>query len=226
MSSAPSDPDDIVSILDRLIDDTVATLLADPVFGRIFDGTASRELYLRYLTQTYHYVKQTQVQLRAGAHALSTDPDPVRRALGERFQRHAEEEASHDRWVLDDIRAVGGDPEAAQREEPCSAVRAYLAMTAFLWQSRHPLGILGVATLLEGLADRIGYSTARNLAERSGIPGIEQGLSFIRSHGAEDVGHMDAARAALRSVQHLGDRDAIVSCARMTALFYTHLLRP
>jgi len=223
---SPSDPADIVPVLDRLIDETVATLRADPVFGRIFDGTASRELYLRYLTQTYHYVKQTRLQLQAGARALRDHADPGRRALGQRFAHHEQEEIGHEQWVLDDIRALGGDADAAAREEPGAAVKAYLAMGAFVWQSRHPLGLMGVGTLLEGISEQLGSSTAKNLAERSGIPSIEAALSFLRSHGEADVGHMEEARAALRRVEDPREKEVIVLCARMTSLYYTHLLHP
>jgi pyrroloquinoline quinone (PQQ) biosynthesis protein C len=221
---SPSPTSDIVLVLDRLIEDTVATLRADPVFGRIFDGTASRELYLRFLTETFHYVKQTQLQLQAGARALRDHPDPARRALAARFAHHEEEEIGHERWVLDDIRALGGDVEAAERAEPGAAVKAYLAMGAFVWQSRHPLGLMGIGTLLEGISEKLGTSAARNLEERSGIAGIGKALSFLRSHGEADVGHMEEARAALRSVADERDREVIVLCAKMTALYYTHLL--
>jgi pyrroloquinoline quinone (PQQ) biosynthesis protein C len=217
---------DIVEVLDRIIVGTVATLRADPTFGRIFDGTASRELYLRFLTQTYHYVKLTRTLLAAGARALRDDADPTRRAFGERFAHHEQEEVGHEQWVLDDIRALGADVAAAERAEPCAAVKGYVAMSTFVWESRHPIAIMGISTLLEGISEKLGSSTARSFRERSAIPGIDEALTFLDTHGEADVGHMEEARAALRRITDERDREAVVSCARMTSLFYVHLLHP
>jgi pyrroloquinoline quinone (PQQ) biosynthesis protein C len=217
---------DIVPAIEAIIDDTVSQIVADPVYGRIWDGTASRELYLRFLTQTYHYVKLTQVLLAHGARALRDDPDPTRRTFGERFAHHEREEVGHEQWVLDDIRAIGGDAAAAERAEPGAAVKGYQAMVAFLWSSRHPVALMGVSTLLEGISEKLGASTTRSFLERSQIPGIENGLTFFRTHGVADVGHMEEARLALRKVADERDRQAIVSVARMTALYYAHLIHP
>lgn len=225
MSATPtSETLDIVPVLDRLIDDTVATLRADPVFGRIFDGTASRELYLRFLTQTYHYVKLTQKLLGEGARALKDHPDPKRRAFGERFAHHELEEVGHERWVLDDIRALSADVAAAERAEPGAAVKGYVAMAAFLWESRHPVALMGISTLLEGVSEKLGSGTARAFKEKSSIPNIQKALTFLEAHGEADVGHMEEARAALRRIEDEGDKQAVVVVARMTALYYTHLL--
>ena len=223
---AAPEPLDIVPVLDQLIGDTVALLRADPVFGRIFDGTASPELYLRFLTQTYHYVKLTQVMLGEGARALRDHADPERRAFGERFAHHELEEVGHEQWVLNDIRALGADVAAAERAAPGAAVKGYLAMSAFVWESRHPVALMGVSTLLEGVSAQLGSSTARAFKERSTIPHIEKALSFLEAHGEADIGHMDEARAALRKVTGARDKEAIVLVARMTALYYTHLLYP
>jgi pyrroloquinoline quinone (PQQ) biosynthesis protein C len=218
------EPRDIVPELDGIIADTVAQLRADPVFSRIFDGTASPELYLRFLTQTYHYVKLTQVLLAEGAKALKDHPDPERRAFGERFAHHEAEEIGHEQWVLNDIRALGADVAAAERATPCAAVKGYLAMCAFVWDSRHPIALMGVSTLLEGVSEKLGSSTSRAFKERSTIPNIREALTFLEAHGEADVGHMEEARAAIRRVTSAADQDAIVLTARMTAFYYTHLL--
>jgi pyrroloquinoline quinone (PQQ) biosynthesis protein C len=183
----PATPD-LVSTLDALVAGAVHDLGQDPLLGRVFDGTASRDLYLSFLLQTYHYVNETTPLLRAGARATAGHADPVHRVVHERFAEHAREEAGHEQWVLDDIAALGGDVEAAKRSEPSPAVRAYISMVRAVSASRRPLGLLGVAYFLEGISEKLGSKTAANFRRASKIPGIERALSFVDTHGEADVG--------------------------------------
>jgi len=224
MNASFSSTPDLVGALDTLIHDTVATVLADPVLGSVFDGTASRDTYLRFLTQTYHYVLETTPLLRAGARAFAASSDAFGKSMHERFAEHAREETGHEQWLLDDIEALGADVEAAKRAEPSPAVQAYVAMVRFTGRSRRPIGLMGVGFLLEGVSEKLGTQTADNLRARSKIPGIEKALSFVDSHGSTDVGHMEEGRKALRTIEDPNDRAAVLLCAQCTALYYTELL--
>lgn len=226
--TAPRDSNelDLVQTLDALIADTVATVRDDPRLGAVFDGTASRELYLAFLTQTYHYVVETTPLLRAGARALAGRGDALGQEMHARFAEHAREETGHEQWLLDDIAALGADVEAAKRADPSPAVKAYTAMVRAFGASRRPLGLLGVAFLLEGVSEQLGGRTAEAMKRRSSIPNIERALSFVETHGTTDVGHMEEGRRTLRKLADPRDRAAVRLCAEATAFYYTELLGP
>jgi len=217
---------DLVDHLDRIIAEGVRSLIEDPYYGRLHDGTASRELYLRFLERTYTYVLYTTKQLDDAARILAASPDPVCRAFAAKFEHHSEEEAGHDIWVLDDIRALGGDVEAVKRAEPCLAVRAYAALLDVALKSDHPLGIAGCGQFLEGVSERIGRQMSENFRRNSKIPNIENALTFIAAHGEADQAHMAESRTAWRTITNEADKAAIVLFTRLTSAWYPSLLFP
>jgi pyrroloquinoline quinone (PQQ) biosynthesis protein C len=224
MSSTSSG--DLVDTLDALVAETAKALIADPLYGRIYDGTTSRELYLSFLARTYQYVLYTPRQLDDAERALASSTDPVHQEFRKKFAHHSEEEAGHDLWLLDDIAALGGDVEAAKRQKPTYAVELYIASLKTVLASPYPMGILGFGYVLEGLAEKLGPTMAKNLKTVSTIPNMAKAVSFVESHGVADVEHMAESRAAYRRITSEDDKAAILLAARITAAQYLSLLRP
>jgi pyrroloquinoline quinone (PQQ) biosynthesis protein C len=210
----------------RVIDQTVADLLADQVFSTLFDGTASRELYLEYLTRTYHYVKRTSPLLSQAKNAMQklADRAPVYKILADRFAEHEHEEAGHEFWLLDDIRAIGGDVAVAEAADPGPAVRAYGAMVDLVLCSNRPTGVLGFGTLLEGVSAKLGTRAANGMRAHSKIPNVSNALKFFDSHGEADAVHIVEANAVLDQITDAGDQRAILLCVETTGFHYLNLL--
>ena len=221
-SSAQDDP--LVRGLETTVDETVAALKADPVFSTIFDGTASREVYLKYLERTYHYVNYTTVQLKQAARVFADRPGELEQAMHQRFVHHAKEEHGHELWVLDDIRAIGGDADAAIKADPGLAVKAYLSMAELVLGSRTPLAFIGLGGLLEGISAQLGTLAATNMRSHSKIPNVGNALKFFDSHGEADTVHIIEQRETLVKIRGEEDRRALLVCAQMTAFQYRHLL--
>src|ERR1700749_4917097 len=105
-----------MSFYDRLISETAKdseAFLAIPLVAHTLKtGNAPRGLYLGFLGEAYHHVKHT-FPLLALAASRTTD---------ERYQdalvEYMEEERGHEKWILDDIRAVGGNPDAVRAGAP------------------------------------------------------------------------------------------------------------
>lgn len=114
-----------MTFYERLIAETTAerdAFLRIPLVAHSVQNGATRETYLAFLTQAYHHVKHTFPLL---AWAASTTPD-------ERYQdalvEYMEEERGHEKWILDDIRALGGDADAVANGEAgpsCKIMVAY-----------------------------------------------------------------------------------------------------
>ena len=70
-------------------------------------GELSLESYRAFLGQAYHHVKHTTPLLMACGSRVPPDKEWLRDAMAE----YVEEEVGHQEWILNDIRACGGDPE-------------------------------------------------------------------------------------------------------------------
>ena len=134
---------------DRLYRETAEArerFLSIPIVKQALTSGGSRELYLAFLTEAYHHVKHTFPLLSlAAAHTRD-----------ERYQTalalYMNEERGHDKWILDDIRAMGGDAGAVERGKPgipCQVMVGY-AYYCIEWISPHAL--LGMVHVLEGLS--------------------------------------------------------------------------
>ena len=88
-------------------------------------GAVTREMYIDFLTQAYHHVKHTFPLLSLAA-SRTSDPSYQKALLA-----YMNEERGHDEWILDDIRAIGGDAEHVRHGRP--------ARPASLWS---PIAIM------------------------------------------------------------------------------------
>ena len=107
-----------MSFYERLMSETTRdqeAFLAIPIVQHAIRNGASRGLYVDFLTEAYHHVKHT-FPLLALAASRTTD---------ERYQdalvEYMEEERGHEKWILDDIRTIDGNPRGAwARATPAS----------------------------------------------------------------------------------------------------------
>ncbi|WP_339885953.1 iron-containing redox enzyme family protein, partial [Vreelandella maris] len=98
-------------------------LLTTPIVTRALAGNVTLEEYLAFLGQAYHHVRFTVPLMMACGARLPDQLDWLRTALVE----YIEEEHGHEKWILDDIRAAGGDAEAAAATLPDPATRLMVA---------------------------------------------------------------------------------------------------
>src|ERR1700736_6197620 len=100
-----------MSFYDRLVTETTKdrkAFLATPTGKHAIHNGASRSLYLDFLTEAYHHVKHTFPLLALAA--SRTSDERYQDALVE----YMEEERGHEKWILNDIRALGGDPDTVR----------------------------------------------------------------------------------------------------------------
>ncbi|WP_414588600.1 iron-containing redox enzyme family protein [Scytonema sp. PCC 10023] len=215
---------DLVNELEGILNVMIDKLYADPKYSRLITGELTKEEYLNFLTQTYHYVINTPKTLLTVTKNLKGHPNPIYQMIQKRFLEHAKEERGHHLWVLNDVKALGYDPEMVKNTAPSPAIEAYNAYSHFVATSQNPIGIFGEAYILEGFSEKIGPVSLKNLREKSTIPNIEKAISFIVFHAEADIDHMQSLRNILRDVTDEDDKYAIRLCASVVAQQYTHLL--
>src|SRR5450755_3429176 len=104
-----------MSFYEQLVGETADgrdAFLSIPLVRSTLRNGASRSLYLDFLTEAYHHVKHTFPLLALAA--SRTSDERYQDALVE----YMEEERGHEKWILDDIRAVGGNPAAVRSGTP------------------------------------------------------------------------------------------------------------
>jgi pyrroloquinoline quinone (PQQ) biosynthesis protein C len=175
-----------VSFYDRLIAETEKERIeftSIPLIREALRSGASRELYVDFLIQAYHHVKHT-FPLLAFAAARTSD-ETYQDALIE----YMEEERGHEKWILHDIAAMGGDARAVQHGSPGIACQVMVGYTYYAIEWISPYAMLGSVHVLEGMSTLLADKAADTIQRSLGHSG-EEGFSYLRSHGALDIEHV------------------------------------
>lgn len=175
-----------MSFYDRLIAETTAereAFLAIPLVRRAVQAGASRALYLDFLAEAYHHVRHT-FPLLALAASRTTD---------ERYQtalvEYMEEERGHEKWVLDDVRALGGNADAVRDGTPGLPCQVMVAYAYYAIEHVSPYAMLGSVHVLEGMSVLLADQLADAMKATLGATG-DAGFSYLRSHGSLDTEHV------------------------------------
>ncbi len=207
----------LVRLLEQDATMFVTELERDPLIGRIIRGDAEHDEYVRFLAGTYHYVSWSGVLLARTARGLRLrGRSPALVAL---VEAKTEEEAPHDRWALNDLRALGVDSQLIKGEPAPAAVVGYV-QSHLAWADAGSAAFLGAAYMLEYLSMHRAGEAAKNLRRFRRVPGIERSTTFLEAHGEADVGHVRTLEEQLASLDDEQERAAVTVSARtLKALF-------
>ena len=211
-----------MSFYERLAADTAAarnTLLAAPIIQGCLKAEVSLPSYLAFLTQAYHHVRHTVPLLEACRAALPPRLEWMRAA----FDEYIAEEAGHDEWILDDIRAAGGDAEAVRHGQPGQATEVMVAYAYDAIARRHPLMFLGMVYVLEGTSVSLALAAADQIQQALGLP--DSAFSYLRSHGTLDREHVDHYAMLVDGLEDEADRAAVVHAANVFFKLYGDVFR-
>ncbi|NAX20613.1 TenA family transcriptional regulator [Vibrio sp. V39_P1S14PM300] len=198
-------------------------MLQAPVFEACARGEISREMYIAFLTQAFHHVKHTVPLLMACGGQLDAQHEWVREALAE----YIDEEKGHHEWILNDIRACGGDAEAVrQNRSEGKAGSAIELMVAYLYHQidRHnPMALFGMVWVLEGTSVGVGGQMASLVRATLNLP--DEAMSYLTSHSELDQGHIRFFETLMDNVTDPADQQAIIDSANMVFHLYGQMLR-
>src|SRR6202140_4030000 len=187
LSSILESPGDMtMSFYDRLMAETSKdrdAFLAIPIVQRAIRNGAPRGLYLDFLAEAYHHVKHTFPLLALAAS----------RTLDERYQEalveYMEEERGHEKWILDDIHALGGDPDTVRDGQGRPACRIMVGYAYYAIEHISPYAFLGSVHVLEGMSVLLADQVADAMKASLGLES-DTGFTYLRSHGSLDAEHV------------------------------------
>ena len=192
-------------------------LLGAPIIQSALDGTASLDSYIAFLSEAYHHVKHTVPLLMACGARLPERLEWLRSAVAE----YIEEEIGHQEWILNDIRACGGDAEAVRNGQPSLATELMVAYVYDRIARHNPVSFFGMVNVLEGTSIALATQAAEVLRTSLQLP--PQAFSYLTSHGSLDISHVEFFRKLMNRLDDADDRAAVVHTARVVYRLYGDL---
>ena len=175
--------------------------------------------YIAYLVQAYHHVKHTVPLLMACGSRLPVEKEWLRAAIAE----YIEEENGHQEWILNDIKACGGDPEEYRYGMPNPATELMVAYAYDTIQRGNPVGFFGMVLVLEGTSVQLATHAAETMRESLNLPA--SAFSYLSSHGSLDISHMDFFRSLMSRLEDKDDQQAVIHMANMMYRLYGDVFR-
>lgn len=211
-----------MSFYQRLVTETAAGrdyLLSAPAILACQQGEVTLPRYVAFLTQAYYHVRQTIPLLMACGSRLG-EPH---RWLQDAITEYIEEERGHDRWILNDIAACGGDAEQVEKGQPHITTEL---MVSYAWDSvmrGNPASFFGMVYVLEGTSVNLATPMADLIRVRLGLP--EQAMSYLTSHGSLDQEHIVFFQQQVDRLTAEADKQAIIHMANVMFRLYGDLFR-
>lgn len=183
--------------------------LAPRVQSMIHKGLTLPE-YRAFLRDLFHIVWHFCPVMAVAAARLDDRLRNVRYELWERI----EEEKGHEDWVLEDIRAVGGDVNALAAA-PSAPVQAMIGYNYYAAEHVHPCSVLGMLYVLEVIASVYGGKSAESIARAIGRETGAGGFRFLSSHATMDMDHMAKLNVLLKTIEDPAAQAAILASTQV-----------
>jgi hypothetical protein len=174
------------------------------------------EIYPRYLAAGYHVTcAMLELMELALARARELD-DEVSAGVVRYLDRHLVEETHHEDpggAVLDDLRALGEDPERLIAETASAKVDALVASEGARIRDDHPVAILG---FLELEACHTGRDAVERLIEATGLP--REGFRQLLLHSRLDAVHAAELHEVIDSLPLETRHEELIGVSALTTL--------
>lgn len=149
---------------------------------KIDQGELEIEDYHQILCMIFHQVRES-----SSTFALSGVNCPPRLQTAKDYLfHHAEEEKSHWRWVINDLKQTGYGADI-EGSHPLPACQNYVAFNYYT-ALKMPIARLAIAAVLEGIGAKYGAHYAREVCRLLHLK--PEQAQFYFGHGDTDVGHI------------------------------------
>ena len=211
-----------MSFFDRLQEATHqqrTELFNVPIIRDALEGNVSLDSYQAFLAQAYYHVRHTVPLMMACGARLPSRLEWLREAVCE----YIEDEYGHEKWVLDDIEACGGDRDAVRTGRPSMAIELMVSFLYDLIARGNPVGLFGMVNVLEGTSIALATQAADSIRQRLDLP--QSAFSYLSSHGSLDVEHMQIYRRLMNRLEDPDDQAAVIHASTVVYRLYTDMFR-
>jgi len=194
-------------------------LLDVPLIKRALNGTISLNEYHAFLQEAFHHVKHTVPLMMVAGSRLPEQKEWLREALAE----YIEEEIGHQEWILNDIAACGFDKETSRSSTPSIATELMVSYAYDTIHRLNPVGFFGMVQVLEGTSISVADKAANSIRQALNLP--EKAFSYLYSHGALDIEHMQFFENLMNKIDDPEDQAQIIHCAKVFYKLYADIFR-
>lgn len=173
-----SSRDEFIDVLEGVI----AGFESNPLYAKLDAGEFTIDHYQRWLRRIFHLSFHAPATFALAAGNCDFRLETVRDYLIE----HAEEERTHWKWAIDDLRSTADPGPDPRSEMPPLECQNYVAFTTYL-AVRMPVARLGTAVVLEGVGSRYGSRYAAKAKQLLNLQPNQ--MTFAYGHGDNDAGH-------------------------------------
>ncbi len=182
----------------------------------LLEHPRAAEIYPRYLAAGYHVTcAMLELMELALARARELDDD-VSKGLARYLDRHLIEEMHHEEpggAVLDDLRALGEDPERLVAESPTDKIDSLVSTEGARIREDHPVAVLG---FLELEACHTGRDAVERLIAATGLP--REGFRQLLLHSRLDAVHAAELHDLLDSLPLEPRHEQLVGLSALTTV--------
>ena len=190
-----------------------------PIIQQALRGDISKDQYVAFLGQAYHHVRHTVPLLMACGSRLTNSHYWLQEAIAE----YIDEELGHDEWILNDIRACGGNAEIVRKSGPNFATEMMVSYAYHQIDRRNPLGFFGMVHVLEGTSVALATNAASSIQNSLNLP--DSAFSYLNSHGSLDQSHVKFFEDLMDKVDQSTDQKDILHCASRFYRLYGDVFR-
>lgn len=182
-------------------------------------GEVTRSQYLAFLEQAYHHVRHTVPLLMACGSRLDSKHEWLKKAITE----YIDEEYGHEQWILNDIRAAGGNAEAVAGSTPHITTQAMVAYAYHQIDRKNPVGFFGMVHVLEGTSTALATLAAEKIQTNLALP--DSAFSYLTSHGSLDLEHVKFFEMLVNQLSLPEDQQAVIDTAHAMYHLYGEIFR-
>ena len=211
-----------MSFFETLAKETAAERAALFAVPQIVDGLSGRislDTYRAYLAEAYHHVRYTVPLMALARSRMDSD----HAAFAADLDEYIEEETGHEAWILNDIRAAGGDAERVRNSPAAPATQRMIDYALDAVGHGNSMSFFGMVFVLEGVSVQIATQGAQALGAALGLG--PECFSYLRSHGSLDLSHMAFFERLMARVDRPEDQQAIIAMAKAIFVLFADLFR-
>jgi pyrroloquinoline quinone (PQQ) biosynthesis protein C len=213
-----------VTFFERLVGETSQAhqaFMSIPILHQAVQQGIHRALYLQYLEQAYHHVRHTCPLLSAAASRCGKIDGAYQAALYE----YINEEKGHDEWILNDIRALGGNRDTVRQNDGDSPVRIMVAYGYYAIDRINPYTLLGMVHVLEGTSVVLATQAAASIQKSVGVVENGGGFSYLVSHGSLDQEHVRFFTRLVNQITDTEIQNSIIDTANIMYKLFGDVFR-
>ena len=179
--------------------------------SRLVNHPGVAQLYVDYLVACHGILRATIPLLETARREAAARTDDAARELASYLEKHVDEEAGEDEWLLQDLEVLGVERSEVLAHVPSANVASLIGAQYYWILHAHPVAVLGFLAGLEREPPSLEFID--DLIRRTGHD--PAAFRTLIAHAERDPDHRDELDELLDRIQLTSDQWLLVSLSAM-----------